>query len=284
MKPPESRPPGRPAASAPDAAADGPPTGNDNAAGHAPAAAPGLGETGETFSGIGAALPRGIDLAKLAHELKTPLSAIAAASEIMKEGRFGTIGNERYAGYIADIHASARYALDLVERMLHQRSDAVSASVAGAKPEKIALDVFAAACLSAVRPLAAAKALTIEESHAASPVYVTADATNLKQIVLNLIANAIKFTPAGGTIYLSTAPCEPQSVMLAVEDTGPGMPTDAIAEAMQPVPSEVPHMREGGGRGLGLPITRVLAEEMGATLAIDGSTGRGTRVTVTFRG
>lgn len=282
MKPPEIRPPGRPAASTAGAAGDAGDTGTDSAAGNNPAVVPGLGETEGTFTDLAGAVPRGIDLAKLAHELKTPLSAIAAASEIMTEGRFGTIGNERYAGYIADIHSSARYALELVERMLNHRGEAASSKAGEIKAEKIALDAFVAACLSTVRPLAATKALTINENHAAKPVYVVADATTLRQIVLNLVANAIKFTPPGGTIFISTAPGDAQSIVLVVEDTGPGMSADTIAVALQPLPSDVPQMRDGGGLGLGLPITRALAEEMGATLAIDGSPGRGTRVTVTF--
>jgi signal transduction histidine kinase len=280
MKPPKNRPPGRPAAAG--VAADATRTGNDSAAGIDPAAMPGLGEADGFFTDATGALPRGIDLAKLAHELKTPLSAIAAASEIMSEGRFGTIGNERYAGYIADIHASARYALDLVERMLNHRSEAASLHSAGKTVETIALDAFVAACLSTVRPLAAVKALTVEERHPATPVFVSADPITLRQIILNLVANAIKFTPAGGTICVSTASREAQCVELAVEDTGLGMSAEAIAEAMLPLPSEVPEVRDGGGLGLGLPITRALAAERGATLAIDSAPGRGTRVTVTF--
>jgi signal transduction histidine kinase len=225
---------------------------------------------------------RGIDLAKLAHELKTPLSAIAAASEIMKEGRFGDIGNDRYAGYIADIHASARHALDLVERMLDRRGEGASPRAADMRWEEIALDAFAGACLSTVRPLAAAKSLTISESHAAPPARITADATTLKQIVLNLVANAIKFTPPGGTISVSTTAHGSGSVALVVQDTGPGMSEEAIAEALQPVPSEVPQMRNGGGLGLGLPMTRALAEALGATLSIDSPPGGGTRAIVTF--
>jgi signal transduction histidine kinase len=263
-------------------AADATRTGNDSAAGNDPAVAPGLGETEGIFTDASGAVPRGIDLAKLAHELKTPLSAIAAASEIMTEGRFGTIGNERYAGYIADIHASARYALDLVERMLNHCSDVAYSEPGDRRAEKIALGAFAAACVSTVVPLAAAKSLAIRECHASTPVFVTADATMLRQIVLNLVANAIKFTPPGGTISVSTASGKAQYSVLVVEDSGPGMSAEAIAQAMQPVPSEVPQVRDGGGLGLGLPITRALAAEMGARLAIDSAPGRGTRVTVSF--
>lgn len=282
MKPPEKPRQGRPLASAEGGTADAAATGEGIAARKIPAAGTDAADTDLALFSDDAGNPRGIDLAKLAHELKTPLSAIAAASEIMKEGRFGDIGNERYAGYIADIHASARHALDLVERMLHRGGEGVSPKTADMQWEDIALDAFAGACLSTVRPLAAAKSLSIRESHAGPPVRITADATTLKQIVLNLIANAIKFTPPGGTISVSTMVNGSGCAALVVEDTGPGMSEDAIAEALQPVPSEVPQMREGGGLGLGLPMTRALAEALGATLSIDCPPSGGTRATVTF--
>jgi signal transduction histidine kinase len=282
MMPPENRRQGRPVVSADGGTAEAAAAGKGSTAGKTPAAGGGAADTEPAPFGDEAGHPSGIDLAKLAHELKTPLSAIAAASEIMKEGRFGDIGNERYAGYIADIHASARHALDLVERMLHRRGEGVSPKTADMRWEDIALDAFAGACLSTVRPLAAAKSLSISERHAVPPARITADATTLKQIVLNLIANAIKFTPPGGTILVSTSMNGSGSAVLVVEDTGPGMSEQAIAEALQPVPAEVPQMREGGGLGLGLPMTRALAEALGATLSIDCPPGGGTRATVTF--
>jgi signal transduction histidine kinase len=225
-----------------------------------------------------------IDLAKLAHELKTPISAISAASEIMKEGRFGQIENQRYAGYIADIHESARHALDLIERMLNRRSDGTAARKSEFKFEKIGLDALVEVCMSTLHPLASAKGLSLAAQRAATPAIVTADATALKQIVLNLIMNAIKFTPAGGSITVATLGSRQGAAALRVEDTGPGMTPNAVLEAMRPVPLDLPRVRDGGGLGLGLPMSRALAEAMGAQLSIDSALGRGTRVTLTFPG
>ncbi len=224
-----------------------------------------------------------IDLAKLAHELKTPLSAISAASEIMKEGRFGQIENQRYAGYIADIHDSARHALDLIERMLNRRGDAAERT-SDYKFEKIGLDDLVETCISTLRPLASAKGLSLTAQRAATPAMVIADATALKQIVLNLMMNSIKFTPAGGEITVATEVRRNGAASLTVEDTGPGMTAVAVVEAMRPVPLEIPRARDGGGLGLGLPMSRALAEAMGAQLAIDSAPGRGTRVTLKFPG
>jgi two-component system cell cycle sensor histidine kinase PleC len=228
--------------------------------------------------------PRGIDLAKLAHELKTPVSAIAVASEIMKEGRFGAIENERYAGYITDIYASAQHALALIDRMLSRGADSSLMRADDFKFERIVLDDLAEACLSTIQPLAAAKGLDLKSRRAETPAVVTCDATALKQIVLNLISNAIKFTPTGGTITVSTVGGRRGAAALIVEDTGAGMSAADIAAAMRPAPIDIPNVRDGGGLGLGLPLSRALAELIGAELTIDAAPKMGTRVTVTFHG
>ena len=231
----------------------------------------------------------GIDLAKLAHELKTPVSAIAAASEIMTEGRFGPIENERYAGYIEGIHASARHALELIERMLDRRSTPASPRAPVLKFEAVDLGQFVAECVKSVQPLASSKGVTLSSRASAQPAAasatVQADRTALKQIVLNLLTNAIKFTPSGGNITVATVARRRGAAAFTVEDTGPGMSAVAIAEALRPVPLDVPNtMRDGGGLGLGLPMSRALAEAHGAVLSIDSAPGRGTRVTVSFPG
>lgn len=225
-----------------------------------------------------------IDLAALAHELKTPVSAIAAAAEIMKEGRFGEIGNTRYAGYVGDIHASAQHALQLIERMLERRMTEANGAARALHFEKLDLDEMVAGCVSTVAPLAASKGVVMASKSAATQAQVTADATALRQIVLNLLTNAIKFTPRGGKITITTLGSRRGAAVLTVEDTGPGMSARAIAEAMRPVPSLVPAPRNGGGFGIGLPLSHALSEAMGATLAIESPARGGTRVTLTFPG
>lgn len=228
--------------------------------------------------------PTGLDLAKLAHELKTPVSAIAAASEVMKEGRFGPIENERYAAYIDGIHASARHALDLIERMLDCRNEPTGQRSPTLSFESIDLDAFVSACVAAIEPLASAKGVSLSSRRAATSATVKADRTALKQIVLNLLTNAIKFTPSGGSITVATVGSRRGAAAFTVEDTGPGMTAVAVADALRPVPLDVPNMRDGGGLGLGLPLSRALAEANGAALSIDSAPGRGTRVTVSFPG
>ena len=228
-------------------------------------------------------VPQPIDVAKLAHELKTPLSAIAAAAEIMKDARFGPIANERYAGYVGDIHASARHALTLIERMLHPQNNELATSAAVLKFERLDLDALVTSCMSSVSPLAAAKGVDLSAVSSRQRLDVTADATSLRQIILNLLTNAIKFTPARGTIRVTTGRGPGGANFVTVADDGPGMSPVAIADAMRPVPPAERSARDGGGLGIGLPLSRALAEENGAGFDIDSTPGGGTRITLTFR-
>jgi len=225
-----------------------------------------------------------IDIGKLAHELKTPLSAIAAAAEIMKDARFGPVGNERYAGYVGDIYASAQHALTLIERMLHPQVDGSEASAAALQFERLDLDAIVKECISSVRPLAEAKGVDLVSHATRTPLHVTADATSLRQILLNLLTNAIKFTPARGTIRVTARGQPGGSKMLTVVDNGPGMSPVAIADAMRPVSPSERSVRAGGGLGIGLPLSRALAEANGAGFDIASAPGAGTRITLTFAG
>ncbi len=223
-----------------------------------------------------------IDLAKLAHELKTPVSAISAAAEIMKDERFGPVANSRYAGYIADIHTSAQHALMLIERMLNRPTEHAVEQQAPLQFTRFDLAGLVTECVSSVAPLAEAKGVTLARTPSRSDVFVTADATSVRQIVLNLVTNAIKFTPARGRISVETILARDGAPVLRVADTGPGMTAVAITEAMRPVPLNVPARRDGGGLGLGLPLAYALAEANGASMAIESAPDQGTDITITF--
>ena len=129
-------------------------------------------------------------VARLAHELKTPLSAIAAASEIMRDERFGPIGDARYRGYASDIHNSARHALELVSRMLARRTPGAD------EPElafvEIDLAKLIADVVSALRPLAEPAHQSLAATLPPRLPHVIADATSLRQILINLLTNATR--------------------------------------------------------------------------------------------
>jgi signal transduction histidine kinase len=227
-----------------------------------------------------APLDRKEQVSKLAHELRTPLSAIAAAAEIMKDQRFGTIGNERYRGYTSDIHDNARHALALINRLLG--GDAVEDAGNGLQTAELDLNALAESSVSAIRPLAEEAGLKLaHEFHGALP-HVTADGTTVKQILFNLLTNAIKFTPRGGDVRVVTGLGYDRSVFVAVQDTGVGMTAETISTALKSEVPTNPQRKEAGGHGIGLPLARNLAEANGARLEIDSTPNEGTAVALIF--
>ncbi len=159
-------------------------------------------------------------LAKLAHELKTPLTAIAAAAEIMRDEQLGEMKNARYLSYAADIHESATHAIDVIASLLADRSKpAVTVS------RLIALDLNAIVerTVSSVQALAESCGLKLSFDTDGSRPHVVANPTALRQILLNLLTNAIKFTPRGGEVSVATGHIDDGRVFLAVRDTGCGM-------------------------------------------------------------
>jgi hypothetical protein len=236
----------------------------------------GTGDEAGTGAGIPAA-PRGASRAgglsgvgagaRLAHELRTPLAAAIAYAEVLKDERFGPLANGRYRDYAHNVYESARHALGVVESMLGGDPETTSAQ------EFAFADLDAAAvvesCLAVARPLAEEARLRLEARLEPRLPRIIADEVSLKQMLLNLLTNAIKFARAGDSITLSVASELDGPLCLRVSDTGPGIDPSAPK-------------RRKAGLGIGLPLTRALAEANGATLTIDSAPGRGTQVTIAF--
>jgi hypothetical protein len=218
-------------------------------------------------------------LAKLAHELKTPLTAIAAAAEIMRDERLGAMGNERYLSYAADIHESATHALDVITSLLSE-----SAKSNASLPRLIALDLNALVerTVSSLQALAQSQGLTLAFEAEKSRPHVAANPTSLRQILLNLLTNAIKFTPRGGDVRVVTGFLADDRVFLAVRDTGCGIGGKSVEGT---APEEEPQQSWlAGGNGIGLPLVQRLVREMGAEFEIDSEPGKGTVVLIAFGG
>jgi two-component system cell cycle sensor histidine kinase PleC len=220
--------------------------------------------------------------AGLAHELKTPLSAIAAAAEIMKDERFGPLGGARYVGYASDIHDSARHALAIVDRMLAD---------AGAAGPQLHLDFtqidVREALLrvaSQVAPLAEAAGLDLAVDLPDRLPHIVADATSLRQILFNLVTNAIKFTPSGGRVTVSAAHDGDGPLAITITDTGRGMAEAEIEQLSQPAPDfKFERGGNAGGLGLGIPLAQKLAAANGAALVFASKPGAGTAVSIVFQ-
>ena len=216
------------------------------------------------------------ELAKLAHELKTPLSAIVAASEIMRDQRLGPMGNGLYLGYAGDIHESALHALAVITNMLE-----AAGSTASQKFQYFDLNELTAAIVSAMQPLAHARELTLAHESDEGRLEINADPTAIRQILFNLLTNATKFTNPGGAVHAGTGYLPNGSIYLVVRDTGEGMDEDMLARAFyENADGNV--RRPGGGYGLGLPMVRRLAEANRGEIEIDSAPGKGTVVLISF--
>ena len=217
-------------------------------------------------------------LATMSHELRTPLNAIIGFSEILKSEALGPLGNPRYGEYVTDIHDSGRHLLSLINDVLDFSK--AEAGRLDLREEALDLREVVTDCLRLVAPGAREAEISVSADLPAAAPVVVADARRLKQIALNLLSNALKFTPAGGAVRVSLS-FDNSGVTLVVADTGIGMTAQQIPIALEPfgqVDSSLSRRHEG--TGLGLPLCRRFAEAHGGSLTIESVMGEGTAVTV----
>lgn len=215
-------------------------------------------------------------IAKLAHELKTPLNAISTASEIMKDAQLGPHHVERYQGYSADINRAAAHALQLIDRLLGRAAeDSEVAEFAALNLNKLVNEVA-----SELAPLAQQKGVELRCPPCPGSPHVVADALSVRQMIINLMTNALKFTPSGGTVTVALSFEVDGPVEVSVTDTGPGMTEDELETFM--TGANTPRRRPGGGYGMGLSITKALAESNGASLTLNSQPGNGLHAVVSF--
>jgi signal transduction histidine kinase len=227
------------------------------------------------------AVARRLDfLAKVSHEVRTPLNSILGFSELMLEERLGAIGNARYKGYVEDIHQSGLYALSLLNDLLDISK--IDAGKFDLDFTAVDLPELVEACVNSLQPLAKRERILLRTSLAFNLPVVIADRRRLKQILLNLLSNAIKFTNAGGQVIVSAQLIDGGDLRLRVHDNGVGMTEDEIAAAMQPFHQLDTAPRKQAGTGLGLPVTKALAAANRARLLITSQRGVGTSADVIF--
>ncbi len=218
-------------------------------------------------------------LAIMSHELRTPLNAIIGFSDLMAREAFGPLQNQRYADYVADIRTSGHMLLSLINDILDLTR--IEAGKIELNPEPIDPDEVLGGIVRQLSPLAQSKYLQLSATPAAGCRPALADRRALRQLLNNLVANSIKFTDAGGAVTLSAETVNGKNMALVVTDNGRGIPRERIADLCKPfVQIADPLRRDVGGIGLGLAISRSLAEAMGGTLTIDSDLGQGTTVRV----
>ncbi len=218
-------------------------------------------------------------LANMSHELRTPLNAIIGFTELMATQKFGPIGCERYKGYLSNVLESARHLLSVITEILDV------AKIEAGKLELIEQEVDPAALIRAALRMmpetAERHGIDLVERLPASPVTLWADESKLKQVLLNLLSNALKFTPEGGRVECIAQKNPDGSFRFQVRDTGIGIDPADIQTALAPFGQVDSRLnRKYGGTGLGLPLSRALAEAHDGTLQLDSTPGEGTTVTL----
>lgn len=219
-------------------------------------------------------------LAVMSHELRTPLNVILGFSEIMEQQMFGPLGSERYTTYAKDIHSTAEHLLRIISDIL---------DISKAEAGKLVLseedtDVWSIVeqCFRLLRERAAERGIRLSlRSDQSQPPTVYVDPILLKQAVINILGNAIKFTQAGGVVEGSAVLDGKGDYLIRITDTGIGIEERNLRRIVEPfVQVESALARRNGGTGLGLPLVKKIAELHGGKLEITSKVGVGTCVTV----
>lgn len=219
-------------------------------------------------------------LANMSHELRTPLNAILGFAEILRDEMLGPMGQERYTEYAADIHKSGAHLLSIINDILDLSK--VEAGRLEAHLSWVDPVPSMQMCLNLVQQRAQEAELTLID-RLTDGFEVEADERLVKQICLNLLSNALKFTEAGGTISLVLEKTADAGLCLSVEDSGIGMSPEEIKIAKRPfgqVDSSLSRRHQGSG--LGLPLVAAFAEKLAGNMRIVSTPGVGTRVSVIF--
>ena len=221
-------------------------------------------------------------LAKVSHEIRTPINAIIGFADMMLDEQYGPIGHERYTGYLRDIKSSGAHIVSLVNDLLDLSK--VEAGMLDLEFAETRLNDVVEQCAAIMQSQANRDNVILRTSLAQNLPPVVADIRSVRQILLNLLSNAVKFTDTGGQVIVSTMYTDHGAVELRVRDTGIGMSEEDIAKALEPYRQSTTtapnHPNQGSG--IGLPLTRALAEANRAGFSIDSTPGDGTTVRVAF--
>ncbi len=218
-------------------------------------------------------------LANMSHELRTPLNAVIGFSEVMMNELFGPIGTPRYREYARDIHRSGSHLLDLINDILDMAKIEVGRRELNPEPVNLAAEIDETMRLIQWR---VGGGVTLRTELGDAPVSAAFDRRALRQILLNLVGNAVKFTPAGGTVTLSVRR-EPDGLALVIADTGIGIAKEHLAHLGTPFYQA--HSADVAGKegtGLGLALTKALVELHGGRMLIESELGVGTTVMALF--
>jgi signal transduction histidine kinase len=219
-------------------------------------------------------------LANMSHELRTPLNAIIGFSELIRERLYGPI-SDKYLEYIVHIGESGTHLLEIINDILEYSKAEVKRLVLS--EEELDISTVVALAASVVEEMARKAEIDYRVTVADGMPPFIGDQVKLRQILINLLGNAVKFTPAGGSISLEAGRDADGSLYFLVRDTGIGIPADKMAIAMAPFGQiESGLARRNGGTGLGLPLSTALVELHGGKLVLTSEVGKGTEARASF--
>ncbi|MDP6342442.1 MAG: ATP-binding protein [Alphaproteobacteria bacterium] len=220
-------------------------------------------------------------LANMSHELRTPLNAVIGFAEILHDEMLGPMGTEAYVEYARDIRHSAENLLAILNDILDLSridADITALSEAPADIDQLVRDCVV---IAQGRVDSGSAAISVEIASDLPPLIC--DQRLLKQVFLNLLGNALKFTPDDGAVEITAGEAAAGRLWVAIRDTGAGIPAERMEEILEPFGQlAASYTRVHDGPGLGLPLARKICELHGAEFAIDSTPGTGTTVTVTF--
>jgi two-component system cell cycle sensor histidine kinase PleC len=220
-------------------------------------------------------------LATMSHELRTPLNAILGFSEVLKGELFGPHANPAYRDYSQDIHSSGQHLLMLINEILDLSR--VEAGRYELKEESVSLVGLAQECRHLLTIRAQKRDIRLIEAVEPSLPRIWADERAVRQIVLNLLTNAIKFTPQGGQVTLKVGWTSAGGEYIAIKDNGPGIPEEEIAVVMSSFGrGTLAQKNAEEGTGLGLPIVKGLVELHGGQFMLKSKVREGTEAIVVF--
>ena len=219
-------------------------------------------------------------LARISHEVRTPLNAIIGFAEVMIGERFGALGNERYVEYMKDIRASGERVIAIINDLLDlSRIETGKLDLAFTNQN---LNELVESCVAVMQPQANRERIIIRTSLAHTLPPVVADARALRQITLNLIGNSIHLANAGGQVIVSTALSDFGEVMLRVRDTGHGLNDNEVAAALEPFRTPAPSDQASESSAVSLSLTKALVEANRAKFQIKTGGRSGTLIEVVF--
>ena len=220
-------------------------------------------------------------LANMSHELRTPLNAIIGFSDIIRNGMLGDDSTSKSMEYARYIYDSGNHLLDLINDILDLAK--IEAGKLVLHEQVTDVGEIVDTCLMIIKDRADSGGLELRRRLSEPLPALNADGRKLRQILINLMSNAVKFTPDGGSISVEASSAPGSGLTIFVVDTGIGISRDNLAKVMAPFwQVEGSFSRTYQGTGLGLPLTKALVEAHGGTLTIESEPGSGTRVSVEF--